>query len=62
MTVEATAAERRRALSGDGFVCNAAGAVMHAVTICNAAGLRVALDRADGRRPRGLVQLRLDRQ
>lgn len=33
MAVEATAAERRRALSGDGFICNAAGAVMHGVTI-----------------------------
>ena len=33
MAVEATAAERRRALSGDGFICNAAGAVMHAMTI-----------------------------
>src|ERR1700737_849457 len=33
MAVEGTAAERRRALSGDVFVCTAAGAVMHAMTI-----------------------------
>jgi hypothetical protein len=51
--------EKQRAMPADPLVPEPMGVVTHAITI-NASPERVAS--TDGRRPRRLVQLRLDRQ